>query len=404
MPALPTVQKVGVVPKLSEKNEGDGEKEELVLQDTFAQETAVMVEDPNIEVVYRRVRDFRFRHRFSSLAENRKWPELRVGNSLNGKASSRQQSPAMANQGVTLEMNQQRSLRQGSVPLYLNLEQSVGCSSIQWKEQEKVGGNSRRGRAGSDGDRVEFSNRCFRKVYRRRVRSNGGGSSGVGFPSDQCGPRLKSLVIKPNISNISGGSDFSKVMRNSRGRLCFLRRNSSDDSLGYNSETLFKLRPRGSSLLVMDSVDQSWAVEEVLPGQAGAVESLADITAEDKLNQLVSVVRTTKEKERSTPMEVGDGLVERDNQFSDSEISREGSSDEEGLWRMQGAEFEGEDDHGAELEKCDTDSNETVAEVGSLMRREILANVDRSVEVSKVLGLRFAGGRIRREFFSRIWN
>lgn len=35
-------------PKLPEKGEGEGEKEELVLQDTFAQETAVTVEDPNM--------------------------------------------------------------------------------------------------------------------------------------------------------------------------------------------------------------------------------------------------------------------------------------------------------------------------------------------------------------------
>ncbi|XP_043720967.1 protein COP1 SUPPRESSOR 2 [Telopea speciosissima] len=48
IPAVLKLQTAGVVPKLSEKNEGDGEKEELVLQDTFAQETAVMVEDPNM--------------------------------------------------------------------------------------------------------------------------------------------------------------------------------------------------------------------------------------------------------------------------------------------------------------------------------------------------------------------
>ena len=35
-------------PKVADKGEGDGEKEELVLQDTFAQETAVTVEDPNM--------------------------------------------------------------------------------------------------------------------------------------------------------------------------------------------------------------------------------------------------------------------------------------------------------------------------------------------------------------------
>ncbi|CAN6467136.1 unnamed protein product [Victoria cruziana] len=48
IPAIPIAQTVAVVPKPSEKNEGDGEKEELVLQDTFAQETAVTVEDPNM--------------------------------------------------------------------------------------------------------------------------------------------------------------------------------------------------------------------------------------------------------------------------------------------------------------------------------------------------------------------
>ncbi|KAI4383185.1 hypothetical protein MLD38_009052 [Melastoma candidum] len=54
--AIPVAQKsgaaatrVGTVPKSVEgRNEGDGEKEDLVLQDTFAQETVVMVEDPNM--------------------------------------------------------------------------------------------------------------------------------------------------------------------------------------------------------------------------------------------------------------------------------------------------------------------------------------------------------------------
>lgn len=38
----------GLVHKVNDKSEGDGEKDDLVLQDTFAQETAVMVEDPNM--------------------------------------------------------------------------------------------------------------------------------------------------------------------------------------------------------------------------------------------------------------------------------------------------------------------------------------------------------------------
>ncbi|GLT74865.1 hypothetical protein SLA2020_466310 [Shorea laevis] len=49
IPAIPTVQTGGAVDKVSDnKVEADGDKEELVLQDTFAQETAVLVEDPNM--------------------------------------------------------------------------------------------------------------------------------------------------------------------------------------------------------------------------------------------------------------------------------------------------------------------------------------------------------------------
>lgn len=49
IPANHTLRPSGdVLPKVRDRVEGDGEKEELVLQDTFAQETAVMVEDPNM--------------------------------------------------------------------------------------------------------------------------------------------------------------------------------------------------------------------------------------------------------------------------------------------------------------------------------------------------------------------
>lgn len=41
-------QPLGTVPKVPDKGEGEGEKEEQVLQDTFAQETAVTIEDPNM--------------------------------------------------------------------------------------------------------------------------------------------------------------------------------------------------------------------------------------------------------------------------------------------------------------------------------------------------------------------
>jgi hypothetical protein len=54
IPALATTSQTAttVAAKLTEKADGDGEKEELVLQDTFAQETAVMVEDPNMYLTY----------------------------------------------------------------------------------------------------------------------------------------------------------------------------------------------------------------------------------------------------------------------------------------------------------------------------------------------------------------
>ncbi|KAL1533159.1 Protein COP1 SUPPRESSOR 2 [Salvia divinorum] len=54
IPALPTQpaatnsSNAVLTRTLSDKNEGDIEKDDLVLQDTFAQETAVMVEDPNM--------------------------------------------------------------------------------------------------------------------------------------------------------------------------------------------------------------------------------------------------------------------------------------------------------------------------------------------------------------------
>lgn len=46
--ALSTAQNSTGKAKTGEKAEAEGEKEELVLQDTFAQETAVLIEDPNM--------------------------------------------------------------------------------------------------------------------------------------------------------------------------------------------------------------------------------------------------------------------------------------------------------------------------------------------------------------------
>ena len=81
IPAIPTLQTTGVTPtkKVAEKNEvPDGDKEELVLQDTFAQETAVMVEDPNM-YVYLRSQPFCFTstHRKPNLKHLFLWNSMR---------------------------------------------------------------------------------------------------------------------------------------------------------------------------------------------------------------------------------------------------------------------------------------------------------------------------------------
>ncbi|KAF8393922.1 hypothetical protein HHK36_020124 [Tetracentron sinense] len=131
-------------------------------------------------------------------------------------------------------------------------------------------------------------------------------------------------------------------------------------------------------------------------------EGLEPLSKEgNELSQSVSVVRDTFEDELSSPLEEGDSLEDRDDQFFDAENYQEGSSDEEGLWRMQGAEPEMEEASFVELEKCVTSSTAMEVEEGSLKRKEILANVAKSVEVGKVLGLRFAGGEEQaRDFFA----
>lgn len=68
IPALPPTSQTAttVAAKLVEKTDGEGEKEELVLQDTFAQETAVMVEDPNMYLIYYLLFPYKFLFEVSS--------------------------------------------------------------------------------------------------------------------------------------------------------------------------------------------------------------------------------------------------------------------------------------------------------------------------------------------------
>ncbi|KAH9626121.1 hypothetical protein KSS87_010802 [Heliosperma pusillum] len=62
-----TSQSSTVIAKIGDKGVVDGDKEELVLQDTFAQETAVMVEDPNIYCLLMTVLEQEFSEMLSEL-------------------------------------------------------------------------------------------------------------------------------------------------------------------------------------------------------------------------------------------------------------------------------------------------------------------------------------------------
>ncbi|KAF8389531.1 hypothetical protein HHK36_024046 [Tetracentron sinense] len=325
--------------------------------------------------------------RLDSQAGSRQRTECRVGISSEGKLINNQQCSAEAarrsgfgsediQSGSSLERYRRSSFRQGLLPLPLDLGHGVGRRPTQRKEH---------------GVMSAWGNRCYRKVYCRRIRSTGRDSSGVGSLSDHRSPGFKSPGSNPNFLLHRADLESSKEDRIARGSFHLLRRSSSDESLESNSVTQFKLKSKDPNLDEKGSEGQVWAVGEDQSGQ-DEVEQSVGFTTETELSQSVSVVRATKEKDLAAPTEEGDSLEEWENLVSDSENSQEGSSDEEGVRRMHLTESDGEEVQGVDLEKNGTSSNGLEVEVGGWSRREILASVDKSVEVSKLLGLQFAGG------------
>lgn len=102
---------VGGLVKSQEKVDGEGEKEELVLQDTFAQETAVTVEDPNMlkyveqELAKKRGRDLGIKIEESKPAEDDLYviPEHLKVRRRNSEESSTQWTTGIAEVQLPIE-------------------------------------------------------------------------------------------------------------------------------------------------------------------------------------------------------------------------------------------------------------------------------------------------------------
>ncbi|KAF8407524.1 hypothetical protein HHK36_006658 [Tetracentron sinense] len=339
------------------------------------------------------------------------WPDLGASISSEGKLSQFQKSSAEiehktgggseeANSGEDLERYRQRAVHEGAKDLSSGKDQFVGGNSSQWKAIEKGGNVSRTDSAGKVQVRLGPSVDCYKQVYRRRVKFSDRGSSRMGFHSI---PRLKSIVIKPTPSLLSTGSKIPTSSVSSKGRFRLLRRSCSGDSLGSSSEIVAKSRNKkfgAEEMEIEDILRGNW---EGLSRQDGVIEQSASYREEAGLSQSGAVVRDSVDFEPDSPTGDGVSLIDQDNQSADMETSSQGSSDEEGLWRMQDAAMEAEGANCVDLENYVDGYKGMEAKKGRLSGSEILAKVTSSVEVSKALGLRFAGGEEQaRDFFTEL--
>ncbi|KAF8412886.1 hypothetical protein HHK36_000858 [Tetracentron sinense] len=180
-------------------------------------------------------------------------------------------------------------------------------------------------------------------------RDLGRGVRGEGDQSAQSGPKLRSIVIRLNHTHTSVDTDLPIESVSSRERFRLLR-SCSCDSLGSSSETLVKPRHSMSSSDGMGLEEQPWAQREGMPEH-------------DKL-------------------ENGESLVDSDSHCSESGESQGGSSNEEGLWRMQVVEPDGEIANLVESKGSTTCTNDMEdEEEGGAKMREFNSNVAKSIEI-----------------------
>ncbi|KAF8380551.1 hypothetical protein HHK36_028039 [Tetracentron sinense] len=215
--------------------------------------------------------------------------------------------------------------------------------NCQVQEDENGGGIARARRSGTKKVRLGLPKARFRQVYSRRERSQGRGASVGGVQRDRCAPRLKSIVINSSSPPFSDAANVPIGSFSSRGEFRLLRR-------------------RGSEV--------NW---DELSEQDGVGVQAASLIEPGGSSQLVSRVNDLVEEES-------------------------GSSDEEGLWRMQGAESDVEVESSAEEESGVAVSTTKEAEEGVWTRREVLTNVAKSVEGGE------RAGRPRRKGGGGVWG
>ncbi|KAF8410965.1 hypothetical protein HHK36_003503 [Tetracentron sinense] len=231
----------------------------------------------------------------------------------------------------------------------------------------------------------------IRQVYSRRVKRQGRGFSVGGFQRNRYASRLNSIVIQSSSPPLSGDADVPIGSGSSRGEVRLLRRCGSEGSVGSSPESLAQISNTSGVLRKEGRGCYKKVSWDGRSGQAG------DRVQATSLREPVGSFHSVSSLEEGVPCR------DEVTRCSESENSLEGSSDEEGLWRMQGAESE------VEVESFDEEVlgaagvTAKEAEEGGLSRREVLINVAKSMEVSKVLGLRFLGGEDQaRDFFTNL--
>ncbi|KAF8400158.1 hypothetical protein HHK36_013454 [Tetracentron sinense] len=333
-----------------------------------------------------------------SLPRTPVWPEQGKGNPLDGKISSSQRHLAKIDQiprgGVEVfrfadEINrfQHSPVHKEAESHFKKLGPTGGGRDTQMQETEKSGGEVPIRRIGAEKVRSRF-----RQVYCRRARLHVRGSSEVGLQRVRFGPRVNSIVIKPSPPHIEEHADDHIGSSNSIGEFRLLRRSGSVDSLISSPDPLANIRHNSSGHAEEGSACNGGVNGDGLPGPDGGSEQGAPLKGSLELAQEVSRVKDSVEVKPTLSPGVEDSVDDRVNWSSASDNSYDGSSDEEGLWRMQVAEPEVEKESSEEVDSRSIGSIAQEAEEGQLTRRVCLANVARSVEVSKLLGLQFPGG------------
>ncbi|KAF8412535.1 hypothetical protein HHK36_000503 [Tetracentron sinense] len=214
-------------------------------------------------------------------------------------------------------------------------------------------------------------------------------------PGSVSGELCSSYLGGPVWPELGMGNSFDGKIKSSQRFLAKADQVSGGETeairLGDELERLpqSSFREEAESLFIEMGQYGGW---RVLSGRRLRRVGVAPLKEINGMSQLASRVRDSFDNELASSLEEGDFIDDCDNWVTESEYSHEGSSDEEGMWRLQVANPVVEEERLEEVESCAVGSDAEEAEEGKLTWREFLANVAKSVEVSQVLALRFVGG------------